>query len=141
MRPTWIGGSDLQTNAAARFVLTAVGVSLRSPKDLFERSLAADKHLIARSVRLLNCPSSRLHPPLRTTPCPPLNMGLDSSLNYLARTNVMASLRSLSPALVFHQVIRWAGSDCGAGIIFLEFDVGRELRNRDGGDSTAENPP
>jgi len=54
-------GSDPQTNTAARLVLTAVGVSLPSPKNLFERSLAAD------------CPR-----------CPPLNMGLDSSLSYPA---------------------------------------------------------
>jgi len=61
-------GDDLQTNAAARLVLTAVVVSLRSPKNLFERSLVADKHLIARSVHLLNCPSSRLHPPSELHP-------------------------------------------------------------------------
>jgi hypothetical protein len=45
--------------------------------------LAADKHLIVRSDRLLNYLSSpRI--PLLTGPSPPLNLGLDSSLNYPA---------------------------------------------------------
>ena len=77
-------GSDPQTNTAARLVLTAVDASLWSRKNRFKHSLAAEKHSIVRTVRLLNCPPSSLRPPPpnRAFPAAGYGAGFQPKLSY-----------------------------------------------------------
>ena len=89
-------GDDVQTNTAARLVLTAVDASLWFRKNRFKHSLAAEKHFIVRSVRFLNYPSSRLHPP-------PLNCALPASeygAGFQPKLSRLDECRGISPVAV-----------------------------------------
>ena len=96
-------GDDVQTNTAARLVLTAAGVSLVS-KELIQTFFGCGDTV--RSVRILNYPSYRLHPlpPNCALPASERGTGFQPKLSRLNED------RGISPVAVpwYLFSIRWA---------------------------------